>query len=407
MKTSNKKRKYTELIPAYIIREFRTIATSYSVLLVLIGGVFIYGVLYNYMYQPNLIRHAPVVVVDLSGSSLSREYLRLLEASPQVEIYDYAPDLLGAEELMKAQKTVGIVYIPRDFDTRIGRGEQSVFLAMGNTSAFLNFASIQEATVGAMTELDGRHRSEMIVFLPLLTLYAMSQAQTVNVVGTPLFNYTEGYGSYLIPAVLILILFQTLMMIIGMITGNERHTRSILYYADNGLGAGNLSAIVLSKTFTYCILYSIFAYFLIGLLPKLFSIPEIGNMWDVIILLIPFFLASCFFGLTCSLVYTDSESPLLMIAFFSVGLLFLSGISYPLELMPWYWKAIHYIIPAPPAVLAYIKVNSMGASMADIRTEYITLWIQCFVYFLTACLVIRHNIKKGQKAAPGLPVNRS
>ena len=389
-------KKQLNIISTYIIREFKTIATSSSILLVLIGGIFIYGLLYNYMYQPNLIRSAPIVIVDMSHSPLSREYTRLLEASPQVTIHSFSTDINSAEELMKKQETVGIIYIPQDFETRMGRGQQSVFLAMGNTSAFLNFASIQEATVGAMLELDARHRSDMVVFLPLTTLYAMSQSQTVNIVGSHLFNYTEGYGSYLIPAVLIVIIFQTLMMVIGMITGNERHEKSILYYEKNGFRFGNMALIILSKTFVYSMLYTVFAYFLIGLLPKIFSIPDIGNTGEIIMLLIPFFLASCFFGFTCSIFYTDSESPILMVAFFSVGLVFLSGISYPLELMPWYWQAVHYIIPAPSGVLAYIKVNSMGASLADIKTEYITLWIQCFVYFITACLAYRYNIKKAK-----------
>lgn len=397
MKTLTKIKNASEVIARYVIREFKTISTSYSILLVLIGGVFIYGLLYNYMYQPNLIRRAPVVVVDLSHSPLSREYSRLLSASPQIEIDRFAPDMACAKELMKTRKTVGIVYIPEDFEKRTGRGEQSVFLALGNTRAFLNFAAVQEAAVGAMTELDARYRSEMVVFLPLLTLYAMSQTQTIHVVGTPLFNAAEGYGSYLIPAVLILILFQTLMMVIGMITGNERYRKSILEYAKNGLGFGNVSAAILSKTFTYMVLYAVFAYFLIGLLPKLFSIPDIGDTWTVVQLLLPFLLASCFFGLTCSLFYADSESPLLLIAFFSVGLVFLSGMSYPLELMPWYWRAIHYMIPAPVGVLAYIQVNSMGASVADIKTEYVTLWVQCFVYFITACFVFRHNLKKAMR----------
>lgn len=394
MKILNKITKHLSIASEYIVREFKTIATSYSIILVLIGGVFIYGLLYNYMYQPNLVRKAPIALVDMSNTPLSREYSRLLQASPQVEIYSSVPDMESAKELMKKQETGGIVYIPKDFERRMGRGEQSVFLAMGNTSAFLNFAAIQEATVGAMVELDGRHRSDMVVFLPLLTLYAMSQAQTINVVGTPLFNYTEGYGSYLIPAVLILIIFQTLMMIIGMITGGERYEKKNLFYAKNGLGFGNMSTVLLSKTFTYGVLYAIFAYFLIGLLPTIFSIPAIGNPWDVVMLFIPFFLASCFFGITCSFFYADSESPILMIAFFSVGLVFLSGISYPLELMPWYWKAVHYIIPAPPGVLAYVQINSMGASLADVKTQYITLWTQCFVYFILGCLVFRYNIKK-------------
>ena len=111
-------------------------------------------------------------------------------------------------------------------------------------------------------------------------------------------------------------------------------------------------------------------------------------------------LATCFFGLTGSLFFADSESPILMITFFSVGLIFLSGMSYPLELMPWYWQAAHFVIPASPGVLAFIKLNSMGAGMADIEREYVTLWIQCIVYFISACLAFRYNIRKAIRNRP-------
>ena len=394
MKILNNMKKTLAAISGYVAREFKTIATSYSILLVMVGGVFIYGLLYNYMYQPNLVRDVPIVVVDKSDTPLSREYTRLLDASPQVEVCAQVVDMPAAETMMKNNRVFGIIYIPEDFESRVGRGGQSIFLMYGNTSAFLNFASIEEAAAGAMAEIDERERPSELVFLPLTTLYAMSQAQPIEIVGTPLYNYTEGYGSYLIPAVIVVIVFQTLLMVIGMISGKERYTRSILFYSQRGLGFGKMASVVLSKTFTYCFLYGIFAYFLVGLLPELFSIPDIGSRLDIITLFIPYLLATCFFGLTGSFFFADSESPILMITFFSVGLIFLSGMSYPLELMPWYWRAAHYVIPAPPAVLGFIKLNSMGASMADIKQEYVTLWIQCLVYFFTACMVLRYNIKK-------------
>ena len=46
MKISSKLRD----IAAIAADEFRTVSTSYSVLLVLMGGIFLYGLLYNYMY---------------------------------------------------------------------------------------------------------------------------------------------------------------------------------------------------------------------------------------------------------------------------------------------------------------------------------------------------------------------
>ena len=106
-------------------------------------------------------------------------------------------------------------------------------------------------------------------------------------------------------------------------------------------------------------------------------------------------MATSFLGLAASRYFTDSEAPLLMIAFFSVGLIFLSGVSYPLELMSWYWRAAHYIFPAAPGTLAFVKLNSMGADMADIKPEYITLWIQVVVYFILSVWVYKRKSEKG------------
>lgn len=42
-----------------IRREYLAISTSYAVLLVLMGGIFVYGLLYNYMYAPQYCDGCP------------------------------------------------------------------------------------------------------------------------------------------------------------------------------------------------------------------------------------------------------------------------------------------------------------------------------------------------------------
>lgn len=394
MKTSGKIKKWAVDIADIVWREFITIGTSYAILLVLAGGIFVYGLLYNYMYEPNLIRDAPVAVVDLSGSALSREYTRLIDAAPQVEVYTNEPDFAGAKELLKKNEVIGIIYIPDDFATKVNRGEESVFILYGTTDAFLYYLAMQESTAGAMMEIDGRYRPDMLVFLPVQDVQTVTQAKAISVVGTALYNHTEGYGSYLIPAVLMVIIFQTLWMVIGMISGDERDSGRIRLFAGAGLSFGRMSRVVIAKTFVYCLLYAVFSLFLLGLMPVLFRLPNIGSGYEIMMLMIPYLIATSFFGLATSVFFTDSEAPLLMIAFFSVGLIFLSGVSYPLELMPWYWRAAHFVIPAAPATLAFVKINSMGASLADIRIEYLTLWVQCAVYFVLACSAYWYNTWK-------------
>ena len=391
MKISNNIKAGLNNISSIILNEFKTISGSFAIVLVLMGGIFMYGLLYNYMYAPDVVHNVPVVVVDNSKTELSREYIRLLNATPQVDVIATGEDYPQAQELMKMDEAAGILYLPYDFTDRVSRGDESVFIMYETTNAFLNYLAMQEASAGSMLALNDRYRPEMVVFLPSQDAAQLSVAKPINVAGTALYNYTEGYGTYLIPAVLIVIMFQTLLMVIGMVSGEERQFKLLQVYRPTFGQAGRL---VIGKTFVYMMLYAVFSLFLLGLIPLIFDLPDIGNVWNIIMLLIPFLMATSFFGLTASVVFTDSDAPLLMIAFFSVGLIFLSGVSYPLELMPWYWKLSHFLIPAAPATLAYVKLNSMGASMAEIHTEYVTLWVQCAVYFVLACWAYRYNIRK-------------
>lgn len=97
-----------------IRREYLAISTSYAVLLVLMGGIFVYGLLYNYMYAPNIVTDVPVAVVDNSHSELSRNFIRWLDATPQTEIYAQAMDYHEAKEWMRKGKVQGILYLPHD-----------------------------------------------------------------------------------------------------------------------------------------------------------------------------------------------------------------------------------------------------------------------------------------------------
>lgn len=340
----------TEASLSNVIRhEWKAIATNPAILLVLAGGIFLYGLLYNYMYAPNLVRKAPVAVVDLSHSALSREYVRWLDAA---------------------------------------------------TDAFLNFKGLQEASSRVMLAVNDAHRRAGTIFLPPQGLLAVASSAPVNVSGTALYNYTEGYGSYLIPAVMIVIIFQTMLMVIAMLTGEEAEQRRKGIHSMRARSLKDMLCIVSGRTFVYVMLYVVFSMFLLGLLPHIFSIPNIGSGWDIVTMMIPFLLATSFFALAVSRWFTDSEAPLLMIAFFSVGYIFLSGVSYPLELMPWYWQAAHYVFPVAPAVLAFVKLNSMGGSLADIWPQMLTLWIQVIIYgawavYTTRRVYKRSNIKTG------------
>ena len=358
-------------------KEFLTISTSYAILVVLIGGIIGYGFLYNFMYAPNDVSNAPLVVVDNSRTELSRKFINQLDATPEIRVIGTGEDYIQAKELMYRNDAVAIMMIPYDFDDKIRTGRQAVTVAYETTEVFLYSLYIQKGITFTLLNLNNEIRPDQLVFLPQKDVQIMaSSSSPVKIVGTALYNYTEGYGTYLIPAVLMAIFFQTLMMITAMITGGEIESGKISYYEPLSHSFKGLSKIVLSKSVTYVLIYLVFSFFYIGLLAKLFDLPAEGDPKVIAIMIVPYLFATSFFGLTLTLFWSDSDAPIPVIAFFSVGLIFLSGVSYPLELMPWYWKMCHYIFPAAPGILAYVKINSMGAGFYEIRQEYITLCCQ-------------------------------
>lgn len=385
-----------ENIASIIIQEVKTISHSFSIVVVLLGGIFFYGLLYNLMYAPNLVRKIPISVVDNSQSELSRKFIRMIDATPSISVIATDVGYPDAKELMKRNETEGIIYIPYDFEDKVSRGEQSIFITYQSTTAFLYAAALSEAASSTMLAMGTDFRPNMLVFMNNPKAIELSYPETIQVAGHALYNPTDGYGTYLIPGVMIVIIFQTLMMLIGMITGTERSSGSIVRFAGNrhNISFVHMAELVLSKTFVYSMLYAIFSFFLLGLMPLVFGLPDIGNVFNIVIMMIPFIMATCFFGFACSVFFSDDDSSILLIAFGSVVLIFLSGISYPLELMPWYWKVAHFLIPSGPATLGFVQLNSMGASLYDIWPLMLALWIQCAVFFVLACLAYRHNIIK-------------
>ena len=378
--------------------EYRSIIRSLSILLVMGGGVFMYGLLYNYMYSPNVLREVPIMVVDESHTPLSRHYIRLLDASPQVFVKEVVSNISQALEQLKKGMTMGIIYLPKDFEAKLGRGEESVFVTYNTTLSFLIYEAMMEASSGAMLELDGSLRLDQVVFLNADVVQPVTNTRSIQVQGFALYNESGGYATYLIPSVLMVIIFQTMLIVISMRCGkeNEQRMKPLLCVTHHDASWGMSVSIIIGKSLVYVGFYALFSIFLVGLLPLLFNLPHLAKPLLLVQILVPYMFATAFFGLSCKYFFKDSDAPLLLIAFFSVGLLFLSGISWPLELMPLPWRLLHCLIPAPVGILAFVKANSMGADMSDISMEMMLLWGQCIVYFGVACWVYQTSLKQAK-----------
>ena len=377
---------------AYVWRfELRQVLRDEGVLLFCIVVPLIYPLLYSWVYNNENIREVPVVVVDQSHSALSRQFIRMCDASSEVHVVSYAVDLDDAQSLVSRQIVKGIYLIPEDFATRVNRMQQATVSVYCDMALMLTYKAIYQTAMAVsqqmgaeiQTKLSGNYtaREDLITTSPL------------DVEEVAMFNPQAGYGTAVLPAVLMLIIQQTLALGIGLAAGTARERNRYGDLVPIHPSYGGIGRIISGKTLCYLMVYAIMATYLTIAVPKMFHFIHIATWQDLSLLLIPYLLACVFFGMTVSCLVRFRENVILLMVFVSLPLLFLTGVSWPQTSIPGYLQGVSWLFPSTFGVRAYLRLNSMGASIADVSSELRCLWIQVAAYLGTTCLVYGHQLR--------------
>ncbi len=375
--------------------EFRTTFRDQGVLIFFVLVPLVYPLIYSFIYTNETIREVPTVVVDNSRSSLSREYLRKVDASPETSIVAHCADMEEAKLMLKDRKAYGIIYIPAHFSDDITRGKQTQVSIFCDMSGLLYYKALLTANTNVSLAMNAAIKMERAGNTTArqdeITAYPIEYEDVA------IFNPTNGFAAFLIPAVLILIIQQTLLLGIGLSAGTAReHNRFKDLVPINRHYNGTLR-IVMGKGLSYFMVYSLVAVYILCVVPRLFSLNQIAIPGVLTLFALPYLAACIFFAMTASIAIRNRETCMLLFVFTSVPLLFLSGISWPGAAMPAFWRYFSYIFPSTFGINGYVRINSMGATLNEVSFEYQALWVQTGVYFLTTCLVYRWQIIQSRK----------
>ena len=375
--------------------EMKMTVKDEAVLIFFLLASTIYPFLYSWIYNNEVVREVPVAVVDYSHSAESRKFIRLCNASPDVKVAYHCTSLAEAKDLVGRQKAKGVLYFPSDFDTNICRGEQAHVSVFCDMSLMLTYKAIYQTAQAVSSQMGSEiqlasstgftDRDDEVTVRPL-------EFDEVSI-----FNPTGGYGSFLLPAVLILVIQQTLLLGIGLAAGTNRENNRYGELIPIDQHYRGLFRIVMGKALCYFMIYALVAAYLTMILPSLFHFPLLGSLRSLIGLMVPYILACIFFGITLSCLVRYRENVMLLVVVTSLPFLFLSGISWPSEGIPAFWKGISWLLPSTFGVKGYIAVNSMGATLQDISQEYFALWAQSLIYFFTTCLFYKVQIDRAIK----------
>ena len=198
----------------------------------------------------------------------------------------------------------------------------------------------------------------------------------------PTFNPEMGYIDYVVPAVFVLILQQTLVMASGLMGGTQKH------------GSGHWSKLpplqlLAVRTTILVAIYYVLAMFYFGASFSMHGVNQTASATQLLSFLLPFLLASTFIGIWLGQITPRRELVTLVVLISSMPLIFSAGFIWPTEMLPKAIIILSQLFPSTPAIEGFLKLNQMSASWQQVAQQYTLLWGQVLVWGAIALYSIR------------------
>lgn len=374
MRTVENKKSWFRVVFAVWRREFSIVFRDAGVLAFFFLLPLLYPVVYTLIYNPELARDIPVAVVDNCRSAGSREFVRMADATEAMKIIGYAANLDEARRWQNEKACYGIMVIPEDYSRKIGTGEQAVVPFYIEMSLLLRY----RAFISALTDLS------LATGVSIRQADGESAAMPVGNVSVFLGDSTQGFASFIIPGILVLIIQQSLLLGITMLGGSAAERRRVNRGYDPVAVDAPPVLTVIGKSLCYLVLYLPLTVYVLYLVPRVFALPHSAGLTDALLFILPVVLASVFMGLTLQMFVRERESSMLMFVYTSVIFLFLSGLTWPRYAMSGLWKIIGGAVPATWGIEGFVGISSNGASLSQVSGAYMKSWLLAVIYFATA-----------------------
>ena len=264
----------------------------------------------------------------------------------------------------------GIIIAP-DFSRAIMAGEQAnitVVTDQSNPQTSAMMQSVLGQTITAMGKQWAAYRLNDSYHIPLNLTTAL--IQPLNPQFTGIVPGNPNYFQFVAPGIIAMVVMMSLM------TGLPH---AISYEKDTGTLDGMLVAptsrlsIILGKVLAQTVRGVVQAAIIFALAVVLFGVVIYGNLLLVVALV--FLTVFSFVGLGILITsFTDKEETATMVMMtLMFPMMFLSGVFFPIQQMPWFMQDIAQALPLTYATTALRKVMVLGAGVDAVFTEIVIL----------------------------------
>lgn len=332
----------------------RTLLRDKGAVLLMFGAPMLYGFFYPWFYQQQVVQRVPVAVVVQDNSALARQVLRFAQASPRIDPQLVTGDEAQARAAVLRGEVMGYALIARDFKRDVLHSNKVVVPVYANGAYPLVSKQVQYGFAEAVGTLSAGVEMKRLQASGQSALQSAASRSPVNLHNVALFNPTEGYGSFVVAAVAILILQQTLLMGGALLVGTWREQG--VAHASTTQWLGRLLAL--------CVPGWLAGLLYFGWIFIWQDYPHGGNPWGALLLLACFVPAVAGCASLLGWWLANRERALQVVLFTSIPLAFMGGFTWPVEALPEALQWLRWLSPSTAGIQASLRLNQMGAPLA-------------------------------------------
>ncbi len=310
--------------------------------------------------------------------------LRSINEQTGMMVLSNASSLSEVKDLVQKGQLDGGIVIPSNFSACIMSGQQGTIIIVTDQSNPQISVAIQGVLTGIFNEMGTmiaqRNVEGLNPAINATNSLAIVKPYDVQVEGVVSGN--PSYFDFIAPGIMAMTVMMSVMTGLPVAISQEKEIGTM----DGMMVAPiNRLSIILGKSLGQIARGLIQGIVILVLAVGLFGVSIQGSIVLVFGLLFLGVFAFVGLGIVITSFTKDQETAQMLMMTLMFPMMFLSGVFFPIQQMPWYMQNISKIFPLTYASTALRKVMVLGAGIADITTELTVLIV--FGIIMTAIAV--------------------
>ena len=320
------------------------------------------------------ISDTPIALANMDNGSMGTSFITQLNAinnKTGMMKLSTAKDYDDIKNMLQNNEINGGIIISENFSSNLLAGKQgyiTVVIDQSNPQMSLTIQGVLSKTIEAMGEQMAIH--QLNIKYNVSTTQATSMVKPYTVQSQGIVAGEPNYFQFVAPGIIAMVVMMALM------TGLPH---AISYEKDIGTLDGMLAApinrlsIILGKVIAQTIRGMIQGFIILILAVVLFGVVIEGNILLVIFLILLTVFSFVGLGILITSFTENEETATMVMMTLMFPMMFLSGVFFPLQQMPWYMQGIAHFLPLTYATTALRKVMVLGADISAVGTEILIL----------------------------------